>query len=395
MTLQNPPPQATFHLPNARFGVHYDSPLSGRDFSGAPVRILEVALPDRLGLQFDPSTGHLTGTPADAGDYRLRLRWTTDGRTSHAGDCLLIVNPDPRSLWKIVEPPIDAPCPKPHLDSRLLTAGGRRIVAASRRGRSHEHVGGFREDDCFIRHDAYSGWSLLLVADGAGSAPCSREGSRLAVTTAGACLSENLTGALGAHLSAGLDRWGADSDAPPSLTAGFARLFQQASLHAVQAIEDAARESGGTARDYATTLLGAAVKESGRETVLATVWIGDGAIAAYGPRGQIRLMGTPDSGEFAGQTRFLDRATLADPGFATRIGIAHHPDLTAMLLLTDGVSDPCFETDNGLRDPARWDRLWDDLSPLLGAPDPERRLLDWLAFFSPGNHDDRTLAVLW
>ena len=123
--------------------------------------------------------------------------------------------------------------------------------------------------------------------------------------------------------------------------------------------------------------------------------MGDGAIAAYGPRGKVRLMGVPDGGEFAGQTRFLDRAALTDQGFAKRIGIGYYPDLTAVILMTDGVSDPRFETDNGLSDPVRWDALWDDLTPLLTEPEPEQALVGWLDFFSQGNHDDRTIALLW
>jgi hypothetical protein len=122
--------------------------------------------------------------------------------------------------------------------------------------------------------------------------------------------------------------------------------------------------------------------------------MGDGAIAAYGPRGKVRLMGTPDGGEFAGQTRFLDRAALADAGFAKRIGIGRYSELNALLLMTDGVSDPRFETDAGLADPELWDKLWDELLPLVKLENPDEALVDWLHFFTPGHHDDRTIAIL-
>ena len=123
--------------------------------------------------------------------------------------------------------------------------------------------------------------------------------------------------------------------------------------------------------------------------------MGDGAIAAYGPRGKVRLMGTPDGGEFAGQTRFLDRAALNDQGFAKRIGIGRFADLTAIFLMTDGVSDPRFETDRGLTEAHNWDALWDELQPILSGANPAPDLCEWLHFFTAGHHDDRTLAVLW
>jgi len=69
--------------------------------------------------------------------------------------------------------------------------------------------------------------------------------------------------------------------------------------------------------------------------------------------------------------------------------------LNAVLLMTDGISDPRFETDNGLADAAKWDALWDEIGPLLAAPAPEQALLEWLEFFTPGHHDDRTIAALW
>jgi len=106
-------------------------------------------------------------------------------------------------------------------------------------------------------------------------------------------------------------------------------------------------------------------------------------------------MGTPDSGEFAGQTRFLDRAALADQGYGKRIKVGRFRDISAVLLMTDGVSDPRFETDKGLADAGKWDALWDEISPHLSAADAAASLSDWLHFFTPGHHDDRTIAVLW
>ena len=46
-----------------------------------------------------------------------------------------------------------------------------------------------------------------------------------------------------------------------------------------------------------------------------------------------------------------------------------------------------------------WDGLWADLSKTVDFSDDNAnaadQLLDWLDFWSPGNHDDRTIAILY
>jgi len=389
------PPRIQFHLPNARVGQPYAARLEGQDSAGNPVSIRDARLPAALGLSFDAASGEMRGIPVVDGDYKVALRWSGDGVAEYAGECLLFVNPDPRSLWKQLEPPADDSYFKPHTDVALIAGPGFRIAAASRRGRSHEHVGSFRDDDFFIWNQD-SGWSVLIVADGAGSAKNSRWGSKLAVAAAGEHIAAQLSGAFGVDMTQALAGWSTDRvAASQTMHAPFYRLFQEASKLAVQAIEQEADKQGTAAKDYATTLLAAAVRRDGDDTFLATFWMGDGAIAAYGPQGKLRLMGKPDSGEFAGQTRFLDRAALTDPEFGKRLVLGCYSGLNAVLLMTDGISDPRFETDNGLADVAKWDALWDEVSPLLAAPEPQKALLDWLQFFTPGHHDDRTIAVLW
>ena len=64
------------------------------------------------------------------------------------------------------------------------------------------------------------------------------------------------------------------------------------------------------------------------------------------------------------------------------------------MLMTDGISDPLFETDAGLSNPKKWQALYQQIEPLLQSENAASALLDWMHFFTPGHHDDRTLAVL-
>ena len=90
-----------------------------------------------------------------------------------------------------------------------------------------------------------------------------------------------------------------------------------------------------------------------------------------------------------------------------RLRFSIEDDFTALMLMTDGVSDPMFETDNNLNSTAKWDEFWDKLHkgfaddeiPGVDLSDDNEeskdQLLRWLDFWSPGNHDDRTIAILY
>ena len=391
-------PTASFSIPtNARIGEPFQCKVIGKYSNGQGLQILDVTVPQEMGLTFDPVAEELRGIPLVAGEHTLLLEWREHNSASRTkGECLLVVIPDAKSLWKNLEPPKDDPYSKPNEDSALIHTKDFQIVAASTRGRSHAHVGTFRDDDFHISHDDTSGWSLIIVADGAGSAKNSRWGSKLAVEAASHHLFDNLTGEIGNSLNELLANWNTDiANVQKDIYSKFYYLFQEASVAAIKSIETEATVKGSTPKEYSTTLLAAAVKRVGKDTFLATFWMGDGAIAVYGPSGKVRLMGTPDSGEYAGQTRFLDRAALSDQAFSKRITIGLCPDVTSVILMSDGVSDPRFETDNGLLNPLKWDSLWAEISPHLAGNTPEQNLVKWLDFLTPGHHDDRTIALLW
>lgn len=391
-----PDSKPTFHLPNCKVGAPFSAKIEGTDKSGRLVWVADLRFPDGFGLTFDPATQMVTGQPLLDGEFDLDLQWSfVDAPGKVSGICKLTSNPDPKSLWKVIEPAGDLPYRKSHLDQKLLKGAGFSIAAASRRGRSHEHGGSFRDDDFFISDDPTTGWSVMIVADGAGSAKNSREGSRIAVETAGKHLVDNLSGEFGAKVSGLLGTWDSDASSQNAIGTEFHYFFHKMAGNAIQAIEQEAQAQSAPVKEYSTTLLAAAVKKDGANTFLATFWMGDGAIAAYGPRGTVKLMGTPDGGEFAGQTRFLDRNALADQGFGKRVRVGRLQNVSSVILMTDGVSDPYFETDNGLADPAKWDVLWDEIQPQLGDAAPEQRLVEWLHFFKQGHHDDRTIALLW
>ncbi|HHL0036940.1 TPA: PP2C family serine/threonine-protein phosphatase [Enterobacter mori] len=388
------PPGARITIPNARAGEHFSSPVAIALDDGQQSAIRDIVFPRDIGLSYEKEHELLTGTPTESGDFELSVRWSCASHDHCETKVLLVVNADPRSLWKVIEPPADAPYPKLHLDSAGLVRDNIRIAAASRRGRSHEHAGSFRDDDFYINHCQETGWSVMLVADGAGSAVNSREGSRIAVRTAGDYLFRQLSGMKGIHLGEHIRAW-EGSDQQATINA-MLHHFKQAATLAVNSIQNEAICAEQPVKTYSTTLLATVALRTDKELFAAAFWLGDGAIGAYSPSGKIRILGNPDSGEYAGQTRFLDQSIIADPTFTGRISVGKWNDVSHLILMTDGVSDPLFETDNGLRSDEKWTRLVNELTPALTeASNAPERLGEWLNFFSTGNHDDRTIAVLW
>ncbi|RZA05389.1 MAG: protein phosphatase 2C domain-containing protein [Moraxellaceae bacterium] len=390
-----------FQIANARVGQGYTATLKiqGNPQQAVYLKPDSVSIDADTGIEYDPELQQFVGLPRKAGEYSIRFEYQ-QAQQWLAGQCAFIITADPRSLWQVNEPAADAVFAKAHQDAALIQqmpeGANATFIAASRRGRSHEHAGSFRDDDFFITSMADSPWSILAVADGAGSAELSREGSRIAVQSAGevliAYLTENRQ-----HLDAQLENWQmgtadeSSKQAAQSLYHCFHDVFYQVAQSAIAAIEQQASQQQLSAKAFATTLLIAVVRHHQAQTFVSTFWIGDGAIAVYSPD-KVRLMGNPDSGEFAGQTRFLDKSVIN--GFNERVNIGYFEQVSAVILMTDGVSDPKFETDSGLQNPHKWNALWDELQQPLRQPEPEQALLEWLHFFCAGHHDDRTLALL-
>lgn len=353
----------------------------------------------------------IKGTPSVAGDYDVVLKYRYKGWYE---GCRVLerkfrfaINPDPRSLWKDIPTDKNIKFFKEDLASEYLTVydndkGSQKdIVAASKRGRSHAHEGKPRDDDFKLYHNSGNGWYVIAVADGAGSAKYSRKGSDVACETcvehckqALECPAE-LEEAIAELKQAG------EGSSNRTISTLIYNIVGGAAHKAHRAILEMANANEDQIRDYSTTLLLAICKKFDFGWFVASFWVGDGAMCIYDKKRQyIRLLGTPDGGEYAGQTRFLTMAEIFTPeSIMSRLKYSIEEDFTALMLMTDGVSDPFFETDANLNKVEKWDELWNNILKEVDLKDDntesQYQLLKWLDFWSPGNHDDRTIAILY
>ena len=262
-------------------------------------------------------------------------------------------------------------------------AGPWSLVVASRRGRLHAHRGEHREDAGAVLTFA-GGW-CAAVADGAGSATWSRLGAAIAT-----------------HVATHAAREALQHGAAPASELGPA--LQRAGRDANSAMRRFAELAGLALRDLRTTLLLVASHAG----ALASVQVGDGAIALVTHEGDVLLPHAGDAGEFSGEVTHF----LPDDGAVERLGLsfAVRPldGVQAIVAASDGVEDPWYPFARHAA--ALVAQLRDGVTdanaaaagvtqPLRGnvfrASDPVRALIDWLAFEKRGENDDRTLCVAW
>lgn len=404
-----PTERSVNQMTNAMVGRPYDFQIELNRLEGTNIDFSLQSFADQF-APFDLSVSEhngilrIEGTPNEdaRGDQTFFLDYTLDGDKQLRSIFTLLVNPDPKTLWKEIEPDENAPFKKPHTATDRLVGNDFQILAASRRGRSHAQEGKFREDDYAVRIDSDHDWYYLVVSDGAGSAKLSREGSRLACHTAIDFLEFKVAELLEPKID---DFVTADEAKRPVIEKEIRGILYQvlagAAFASYKKIEAQAETSGDPIKDYSCTLLIGIVKKHKDKNFLASFSIGDGAIAAYDARSRsVQMLSTPDGGEFSGQTRFLTMKDVIGNASDMMSRIRHHLiddfNASALFLMTDGISDPKFSTDKNLLDSNKWLEFCADLTGHvdLDADDADSQLLEWMNFWSQGEHDDRTLAIL-
>lgn len=401
-------------IPNARVGRSYAFTFDMKALGLTGIATFDLAMPPGIsGVEWNPVSKTLSGTPQEPGEYRLTFRFRVDGSDPEEAmdekDIALVVNADPKALWRNLPSNAEDPYWKADSASATLTIADRKVVVASKRGRSHAHEGKFRDDDFRAETLGETGWGLIAVADGAGGSKYSRQGSFIACNAVVQYFQEKLTpDDLAAMDSAIVENGVANTaETGKTLSALVLAHMGKAAHHAHLSLSAEAEKQLAALKDYSTTLIFALIKKFDFGYFITSFWVGDGGIGIYDREaGEVTLLGIPDAGEFAGQTRFITMPDIfTHPNFYNRIFVRTVPRFTALVLMTDGITDPKFGTDAALSRVEKWNELWADLG---GANEDGARvdfdatndhietdLLAWMDFWSPGNHDDRTLAVVY
>jgi len=402
-------------LPNGKVGQPYNFVFSTEKIGIKDIEDFWFAGLEPTGLTFNPETDAITGTPVIAGEQSIQLflkrKGWTEGKPVFERKLTLTVNPDPRSLWQnklsdktdsYWKPDFASQFLKVESTGLLLKTERKDIVAASQRGRSHAHEGIFRDDDFGMDYDKNTNWYIITVADGAGSCKASRKGSQIACQTVVNVCKTQLDSQHKdfEHLIRELSKDRSDANRKKMGDALYG-IVGSAVFKAYKNIEEEATKSGREVKDFSTTLIVSICKKFKFGWFVGAFWVGDGGIGIYNKNTRfLKVLGETDGGEFAGQTRFLTMPEITQPTeLYRRLRFDIVDEFTALILMTDGITDPKFETDANLLKIEKWDELWADLSKEVEFKDNNEKsaeqLLKWLDFWSPGNHDDRTIAILF
>lgn len=347
----------------------------------------------------------IEGIPTKSGTFDLSLKYKTNTEEEVQTIPLkIIINPDPRSLWKDIPTQENILFYKPDTAASYLSINNKTLTVASIRGRSHAHDGLARDDD-FAVSTTENQWIIMAVADGAGSAKYSREGSKIATSTVANRWTKFLNEKVDFFEEIITASFINKEDISlrmqliELITDNYQVIVEEIHNSINQTIENE-NLTNTYKKDFSTTLLACIAKEFDFGWFFASYWIGDGAMAIINTQQEfINLLGKSDSGEFAGQTRFVtsdESLQLSD--IQSRIKIDNYKDFTEFVMMTDGVSDPIFEVENNLYRYDKWKVLIAELTNNIEFNDkdthPEKELTEWLNFWSQGNHDDRTLLIL-
>lgn len=261
------------------------------------------------------------------------------------------------SLWKY-NPVPDSPEPYPEYKNSDDTIGSARIAAARVRGKKHKHEGTNCDD--WYEFDRVGDWIIAAVSDGAGSKPLSRIGAKVSCETVISSLKTEFSAVaeMCPDIKEQLSKPFSDGDFN-AVCSKLAVIMQNSFAAAFSAVESAYIARSGKPEyeesvgrkpeitDYSGTLLAAVmIPVCGGEHFIISIQVGDGMIASVNAHadlsGALRILGSADSGGFAGETEFLTSAQAVSADSLRSRTRIQRGKVSALMLMTDGVADDYY-----------------------------------------------------
>lgn len=397
---------------NATVGKPYETKFDFEKFNWKDITAYEFDGLEKVGLFYDEKTKQITGVPTQSGDVKFAFRFKVDGQAEEAPFneklITLIINPDPKSLWKNLESDKNDPYWKTDDLTLLEQLRERHILVSSKRGRSHANIGSFREDD-FAFAALENEWNLLVVADGAGSARFSRKGSAIACTGIVDFFKEKSS----IESMAGFDDLleqhtkNTGDQTQKNLARFVYNNLGKAAFTVHKKLEEFAAKEGMTLKDLSTTLVFTLYKKYDAGYAFLSFGVGDCPMGVLNKNiSEVTLLNWIDVGEFGGGTRFITMPEIfQSEKFSSRFSFKLLEDFSYLILMSDGIYDPKFVVESALPDIKKWQEFLADLNgknedgikvELNPAnKDIVEQFSKWMDFWSAGNHDDRTLAIVF
>ncbi len=400
-------------LPNGTVNKKYETKIDFIKLGWNDIIFSDIKALEEIGLEFNNEEELLTGVPLISGDIKIKLLFRIDGEAENSNlnekTITVIINPDPKSLWKDIDSDKSDPYWKEDNVAVSSIFIDKNIVIASKRGRSHANVGSYRDDDFAFKNFENTSWSVICVADGAGGYPLTRQGSKLACDSVIKYFEENFNNEYLKEFDETLLKHHnkKDEDSSKKISHFVYSNLSKAAHYAHKQIEEFAVKNEKQLKDFHSTLIFALVKKYDFGYAILTFGVGDCPIGLLNKDlTEIKLMNWLDVGEFGGGTRFITMPEIFQSDkFSTRFGFKLVDDFSYLMLMTDGIYDPKFVVEANLEKIEKWSEFLEDLKGEnednckvdFNKENAEiaHQLSTWMDFWNPGNHDDRTIAIIY
>jgi len=404
--------QQPVRILNASVGKSYEAKFDFEKFGWKDITAYEFEGLEEAGLLYDEKTKQITGNPTQSGDIKFVFKFKLEAQPEDAPlnekIITLIINPDPKSLWKNLESDKNDPYWKEDDVSVFAPIGDRHILVSSKRGRAHANVGSFREDDFAFKY-LENGWSIVVVGDGAGSAKISRKGSALACNSVVDYFMEKSSVENMKEFDEFLQqhKTNPDEDTLKKLNHFVYNHLGKAVFYVHKQLEEFTTKEGFPLKDLNSTVVFTLFKKYDIGYALLSFGVGDCPMAMLNSNvSEVINLNWIDVGEFGGGTRFITMPEIfKNEKFPTRFNFKLIDDFSYLILMSDGIYDPKFVVEANLPNIKTWQKFLED----LGGKNEDRIKVElrvdnkdiveqfsrWMDFWSIGNHDDRTLAIVF
>lgn len=416
--------EVPLQIDNATVGSEYGFTIDSELLEKYYVINSRWEIPEELGITFQEEENKLTGIPTKNGEFELLLWFILSGEGDNAEEhkkkIKLIINPDPKTLWKNIPTNKDDIFYKEDNASDSGKIGGKQFIVSSKRGRSHQNNGSFRDDDYDYKFYEDNGWSVIAVSDGAGSAKLSREGSRFSCQTVIEFFADKEKQKALLDIDKELQKYAENKheELRKTIDTSAKKALYQATRHVHSELIALAQKTQTEKPElfenekrlisdhFHATLIFVVFKYfDGLGYVFFTFGVGDCPIGLMKGE-ETQLLNRLDVGEFGGGTRFITQNEIfQSDDMASRFNMHIAEDFDYLFLMTDGIYDAKFEVEANLVKPEKWLLFLNDLK---GANEDkiainfdgevktaEEELNTWIDFWSKGNHDDRTLFIVY
>ena len=417
-------------IPNGTVGEIYEHVFPENFFADNYIKNHEIKGLDNTGVIYDKEKTRLYGTPTESGSITFCIGYNIVGESDNEKlrekNIEIIVNPDPKTLWKDIPSDTNLLFWKDDNQSASAMFEDRRILISSKRGRSHGNIGSCRDDDFAFKHFEKTRWTVVAVADGAGSASFSRKGSEVACKTTVEFFEHEISKRdileFENHLKLAHSNSQEKQETIEQATIKAKQILYKCSLSVHKKIHLIAKNTFNTKTDlfndkkakavfdyFHSTLIFTAFKKFDFGYVFLSFGVGDCPIAIISKdKSEVNLLNYLDVGEYGGGTRFITQPEIfhsKERPMEERFNLKIIDDYSFVFLMTDGIYDAKFIVEANLEKMEKWKDFLKDLEGEnedrigLGFSDDieleERNLNKWMDFWSKGNHDDRTLAIIY